>query len=98
MDATSSQVQVSKLMDRYLHDTLGLPISQGHLEVVERQQLGDVTHTFSHIQLTLRVERLLLKVHEEWVRRIDTNLGCIHVTWRLRSVADEVLAAGHVQC
>ena len=64
MHGTSGQVQVSQLMDMYLNDTLRLPISQGHLEVVERKQLGDVTHTFSHIQLTMRVERLLLKVHE----------------------------------
>ena len=62
VDAESSKEDDAQVLDSYLNNSLQLPLSCGDVEVVERTQLGSVSHTFSHIQLTLRVQLLVLEV------------------------------------
>lgn len=47
-------------MDGLLLKVLGASFSEG--EVLQRQSLGNIVHIFSHIRMTLLVERLVLKV------------------------------------
>ena len=47
-------------MDSLLVKLLGHSFSEG--EVLQRQSLGNIVHIFSHIRMTLLVERLVLKV------------------------------------
>ena len=47
-------------MDDLLLKLLGASFSEG--EVLQRQSLGNIIHIFSHIRMTLLVERLVLKV------------------------------------
>ena len=65
-----------KEIDSYLAESLNLPLGgktwvaedgkagklpSGHLTQLTRTSLGTVSHTFSHIQLTMLVEKLLLR-------------------------------------
>jgi hypothetical protein len=47
-------------MDALLLRVLGDSFSRG--EVLQRQSLGSIVHIFSHIRMTLHVEKLVLKV------------------------------------
>lgn len=47
-------------MDALLLRVLGNSFSSG--EVLQRQSLGSIVHIFSHIRMTLYVEKLVLKV------------------------------------
>lgn len=49
-------------MDRYLTEILDTQLPNDHLAVIERRYLGKVSHTFSHIQLTIHVQIMVLKV------------------------------------
>lgn len=49
------RAEVDALLDRLLG--AGRP----HLEVQERRHLGSIVHIFSHIRMTLQVERLVVK-------------------------------------
>ena len=62
VDSESSEEDDSNKIDAYLEQVLGfqLPGPLGH--IVERKRIGSVSHTFSHIQLTLRVQLLIFKV------------------------------------
>ncbi len=55
-------------MDEYLEHILGFPLPGPSCQVVERKLVGSVSHTFSHIQLTLRVQLLVLKVSLPMIR------------------------------
>lgn len=59
-DSTRSQDILA--MDSYLRDSLQVPVAGKGVAVVARDELGVVTHTFSHVFLTLKVERIVLKV------------------------------------
>ena len=52
-------------MDDLLLKLLGSSFSKG--EVLQRQSLGTILHIFSHIRMTLLVERLVLKVRSDCV-------------------------------
>jgi len=62
VDGDASKEGDTQVLDSYLGKSLQLPLAGGELEVVERKQLGSVSHTFSHIQLTLRVQLLVIQV------------------------------------
>jgi hypothetical protein len=62
VDIDSSKEDDIQVLDSYLSDSLQLKVSDKAVKVVDRLQLGSVSHTFSHIQLTLRVQLLLLEV------------------------------------
>jgi hypothetical protein len=50
-------------LNDYLRDTLELfPDAMS-----ERRDIGDVSHTFSHIQMTLDVEMMSVKVGSPWL-------------------------------
>lgn len=49
-------------MTQYLYKTLDLPLNSLH--TLERKPLGQVIHIFSHIRLTLKIEKLALKVQD----------------------------------
>lgn len=61
VDGDASKEGDTQVLDSYLGKSLQLPLAGGELEVVERKQLGSVSHTFSHIQLTLRVQLLVIQ-------------------------------------
>lgn len=58
--AEASERDRRKQMDSLLVKLLGHSFSEG--EVLQRQSLGNIVHIFSHIRMTLLVERLVLKV------------------------------------
>ena len=60
MPAEAAERDRRKQMDCLLLKLLGPSFSEG--EVLQRQSLGNIVHIFSHIRMTLLVERLVLKV------------------------------------
>ena len=58
--AEASEKDRRKQMDALLLRVLGNSFSSG--EVLQRQSLGSIVHIFSHIRMTLYVEKLVLKV------------------------------------
>ena len=58
--AEASEKDKRKLMDALLLRVLGDSFRSG--EVLQRQSLGSIVHIFSHIRMTLHVEKLVLKV------------------------------------
>lgn len=73
-DPETNEAERRDMLDGYLEEDLGVPLSEGGLEIVDRRHLGEVTHTFSHIRLTLGVERLLLKVQSALVEAPEANI------------------------
>lgn len=74
------------VMNAYLEAVLGHPLPCESTEIVERKRVGMVSHTFSHIQLTLRVHLLTLKAShsralspELWQH---SNSFSYNVAWR----------------
>ena len=47
-------------MEVLLEGPLGLALAAEH--IVERRALGEITHIFTHIRLTMRVEHIRIKV------------------------------------
>lgn len=82
VDIDSSKEDDIQVLDSYLSDSLQLKVSDKAVKVVDRLQLGSVSHTFSHIQLTLRVQLLLLEGDLELNRKSeDANLGLPSLKW-----------------
>ena len=86
VDSESSKDEDTRVLDSYLGDSLQLPLSGGSVDVVERTQLGSVSHTFSHIQLTLRVQLLLLEVGCSTLRAIESQVWMGAWRWGRRKV------------
>ena len=62
LEDDSSEEGDLNLINAYLEQILELPLPDASVEIVERKRLGTVSHTFSHIQLTLRVQSLVIRV------------------------------------
>ena len=60
VSAEASETDRRKEMDDLLQQLLGSELSTG--EVLQRQSLGSIVHIFSHIRMTLHVEKLAVKV------------------------------------
>jgi adenine-specific DNA glycosylase len=60
LPAEASEKDRRKQMDALLLKVLGDSFSSG--EVLHRQSLGSIVHIFSHIRMTLHVEKFVLKV------------------------------------
>jgi adenine-specific DNA glycosylase len=58
--ADASPKARSKATDTFLEETLGLEGWRD--QVLERRGLGAITHIFSHIRMTMHVERLVIQV------------------------------------
>lgn len=76
-EAADSPQRQQQLMDDYLQAQLGATLRpaggaapQGGLAkaltVVERRPLGQLVHVFSHIRMTMKVERVVLQVGVGW--------------------------------
>ena len=61
-------------MDNLLLKLLGSSFSKG--EVLQRQSLGTIVHIFSHIRMTLLVEKLVLKVCSQHVEFLMVLMTC----------------------
>ena len=61
VDGESSEEGDSEKLDAYLEQVLGFPLPGPSGKILVRKQVGTVSHTFSHIQLTLRVELLVIE-------------------------------------
>ena len=62
VDSTSSEEDDTEKLDSYLEQILEFPLPGPSGNVLVRKRVGSVSHTFSHIQLTIRVQLLVLKV------------------------------------
>jgi hypothetical protein len=71
--ADASPKARSKAIDAFLEETLGLEGWRD--QVIERRGLGAITHIFSHIRMTMHVERLVLQVLPVWNPRTTSYLG-----------------------
>lgn len=60
MDADASKTECRQQMVELLEGPLGLELAAEH--IVERRALGEITHIFTHIRLTMRVEHIKIKV------------------------------------
>ena len=60
VSAEASETDRRKEMDDLLQQLLGTELSTG--EVLQRQSLGSIVHIFSHIRMTLHVEKMAIKV------------------------------------
>ncbi len=58
--AEASEKDRRKQTDGLLQRLLGASFSEG--EVLQRQSLGSIVHIFSHIRMTLHVEKVVLTV------------------------------------
>ena len=61
VDGNSSEEGDSEKLDTYLEQVLEFQLPGPSGEIVLRKRVGIVSHTFSHIQLTLRVQLLVLQ-------------------------------------
>ena len=60
--AEASEKDRRKEMDGLLQRLLGTELSTG--ETLERKSLGSLVHIFSHIRMTLHVEKMALQVQD----------------------------------
>ena len=62
--ATDEQPSQQEVIDSCLHALLGCDSLQdtGSMQLLRREHLGSVVHTFSHIQQTMHVELLTFQV------------------------------------
>ena len=60
VDADTSRAECRKQMEVLLEGPLGLALAAEH--IVEWRALGEITHIFTHIRLTMRVEHIRIKV------------------------------------
>ena len=63
--AEASEKDRRKDMDNLLQQLLGSELSTG--EILQRQSLGSIVHIFSHIRMTLHVEKMAVKVQPKSV-------------------------------
>lgn len=61
VDASASTKEIQSVLDSYLTETIQLPyLSSETIRVMERNQLGEAVHVFSHIRMTMVIEELCL--------------------------------------
>lgn len=60
VDTDASRSQCKQRIEELLEGALGQALAAEH--VVERRVLGEITHIFTHIRLTMRVEHIKIKV------------------------------------
>lgn len=60
VDADASRAECRQQIAELLEGALGRVLATEQL--VERRALGEITHIFSHIRLTMRVEHIKIKV------------------------------------
>lgn len=61
VDASASTKEIQSILDSYLTETIQLPyLSSEAIRVMERNQLGEAVHVFSHIRMTMVIEELCL--------------------------------------
>lgn len=60
VDAETSKAGCREQMEELLERPLGVALAAEH--IVERRALGEITHIFTHIRLTMRVEHIKIKV------------------------------------
>ena len=61
VDVESSRSHCRQQIEELLEGPLGFRLAAEH--VVERRALGEITHIFTHIRLTMHVEHLKIKVY-----------------------------------
>lgn len=72
----SSPEEDNRIIDVYLQQILGFLPPNNDVEIIERKRMGNVSHTFSHIQLTLRVQLLVLEVsHPQCIQMQNNSTG-----------------------
>ncbi|KAL4424064.1 hypothetical protein ABPG75_001365 [Micractinium tetrahymenae] len=91
-EAADSPPRQQQLMDKYLEAQLGAPLRPagstagaaggGGLAVVERRPLGQLVHVFSHIRMTMKVERIVLQGElDTSARPADEAAGRAALQW-----------------
>ena len=80
-------------MDSLLLKLLGSSFDEG--EVLQRQSLGNIVHIFSHIRMTLLVERLVLQVGPDCT--VHKGLEELPVMWYL-TAAFIMMSKQHLPC
>ena len=73
VSAEASEKDRRKEVDGLLQKVLGSKLSAG--EILQRQSLGSLVHIFSHIRMTLHVEKLTVKVQHTQNVSISVHAG-----------------------
>ena len=73
VSAEASETDKRKKIDDLLQQILETELSTG--EVLQRQSLGSIVHIFSHIRMTLHVEKMAVKVQPKPVL-VPVQAGC----------------------
>lgn len=85
-------VERRRSVDKYLNSMGCIYADGSQLQVLERRQVGETVHEFSHIRCTMRVDLLVLEVRTAWwhtqpTAHLQACLPCkSSAVWRCRQL------------